>query len=123
MDEKDMTIPEQLREEKAQKMYTALCGEYLRVHGVDVIPDSSLALLTDICMAEQIKTRLLQEIEKRPIDHVRNGRQEYWKPNAAIAEVNRLSATQRRNLAELKLTPASRKGAADAPADDEFTAY
>lgn len=123
MDEMEMAIPAQLREGKARTMYAALCREYMRVHGVDVIPDSSLALLSDICMAEQIKARLLQEIESRPIEHVRNGRQEYWKPNAAIAEVNRLSSNQRRNLAELKLTPASRKGASDAPADDDFTNY
>lgn len=123
MDEFDIEIPSQLRDEKARNMFNALCREYMRVHGVDCIPDSSLALLSDICTAEQIKAKLLQEIENRPIEHVRNGRQEYWKPNAAIAEVNRLSSTQRRNLAELKLTPASKKGAADAPVDDDFANY
>lgn len=123
MDENVMSIPEELRDERARSMYTALCEEYMRVHGVEVIPDSSLALLLDICRAEQIKARLQVEIENRPMDHIRNGRQEYWKPNAAIGEVNKLSSSQRRNLAELKLTPASRKGVTDAPVNDDFSSY
>ncbi len=84
----DRIIPEELRDENARRLYCSLCDEYERVHGVDMIPDSSLALLRDICMAEQIKGKLQAEIEKRPIDHIRNGRQEYYKPNAAIGEVN-----------------------------------
>lgn len=124
MDEISIKIPDSLRDEKARAMYGALCDEYLRAHGVEEIPDSSLSLISDVCMMEQVKAKLLEEIEKRgPVEHVRNGRQEYWKPNGAIAEYNRLSGSQRRNLAELKLTPASRKGAFDAPADDDFSNY
>ena len=116
-------VPANLQDEKAKRLYTALCEEYLRTHGVEEIPDSSIALLTDIATMEQIKGKLLKEIENRPMDHIRNGRQEYWKPNGAIGEVNRLVSSQRRNLAELKLTPASRKGSIDAPTDDDFSAY
>ena len=107
-------IPANLQDEKAKRLYTALCEEYLRTHGVEEIPDSSMALLTDIATMEQIKGKLLKEIENRPMDHIRNG---------AIGEVNRLVSSQRRNLAELKLTPASRKGSIDAPTDDDFSAY
>ena len=109
-------VPANLQDEKAKRLY-------LRTHGVEEIPDSSMALLTDIATMEQIKSKLLKEIENRPMDHIRNGRQEYWKPNGAIGEVNRLVSSQRRNLAELKLTPASRKGSIDAPTDDDFSAY
>lgn len=116
-------MPANLQDEKAKRLYMALCEEYLRTHGVEEIPDSSMALLTDIATMEQIKSKLLKEIENRPMDHIRNGRQEYWKPNGAIGEVNRLVSSQRRNLAELKLTPASRKGSIDAPTDDDFSAY
>ncbi len=124
MDEKSITYPDNLRDEKARTMYAALCDEYHHTHGVEEIPDSSLALIRDICVMEQVKAKLLEEIDRRgPVEHVRNGRQEYWKPNGAIAEINRLSGSQRRNLAELKLTPASRKSAFDAPADDEFSGY
>lgn len=123
MEDYNATIPEEVRDEKARKMYAALCSEYMQVHGVTEIPDSSLALILDVAQMEQIKGRLLEEIAKRPMDHIRNGRQEYWKPNGAIAEVNRLSSAQRRHMAEMKLTPASRKGAADAPADDDFASY
>ncbi len=77
MDENELNIPEELRDEKARALYAALCEEYMRVHGVEVIPDSSLALLLDICRAEQIKAMLQEKIAKRPMDHIRNGRQEY----------------------------------------------
>lgn len=123
MNEMDIMVPETLRSEKARQMYLALCGEYMSVHGTTEISDSSLALILDIATMEEIKAKLLEEIAKRPITRIRNGRQEYDKPNAAIGEVNKLISSQRRNLAELKLTPASRKGAVDAPADDEFSSY
>ena len=123
MDEDELIIPDILRLDKARQMYAALCEEYRRVHGVTEIPDSSLALILDIATMEQIKQRLLEDIASRPVDHIRNGRQQYDKPNAAIGEVNKLISGQRRNLAELKLTPASKKGMTDMPADDEFSAF
>lgn len=124
MDESNITLPDNLRDEKARTMYVALCDEYLHTHGVEEIPDSSLALISDICMMEQVKAKLLEEIDRRgPVEHVRNGRQEYWKPNGAIAEINRLSSSQRRNLAELKLTPASGSVLSASGKDDDFTKY
>ncbi len=124
MDESNITIPDILRDEKARTMYVALYNEYLHTHGVEEIPDSSLALIRDICVMEQVKATLLEELDRRgPVEHVRNGRQQFCKPNGAIAEINRLSGSQRRNLAELKLTPASRKGILDAPTDDDFSSY
>ena len=116
-------IPDGIKAESARQLYTALCAEYLRVHGVEDIPDSSLALIGDVASMEQIKQRLTEQIEARPIIKVRNGRQEYEKPNPAISELSRLASAQRRNLAELKLTPASRKGITDAPHDDDFTDF
>ncbi len=86
----DRIIPEDIRDENARRLYCSLCDEYERVHGVDVIPDSSLALLRDICMAEQIKGKLQAEIEKRPIDHIRNGRQEYYKTSMSRAKLQQL---------------------------------
>ena len=56
-------MPANLQDEKAKRLYTALCEEYLRTHGVEEIPDSSMALLTDIATMEQIKSKLLKEIE------------------------------------------------------------
>ena len=61
-------IPANLQDEKAKRLYTALCEEYLRTHGVEEIPDSSMALLTDIATMEQIKGKLLKEIENRPME-------------------------------------------------------
>lgn len=54
-------VPANLQDEKAKRLYTALCEEYLRAHGVEEIPDSSMALLTDIATMEQIKGKLLKE--------------------------------------------------------------
>ncbi len=116
-------IPDSIKEESARKLHEALCAEYLRVHGVEDIPDSSLALIGDVASMEQIKQRLAEEIASRPVVKVRNGRQEYEKPNPAISELSRLASAQRRNLAELKLTPASRKGIADLPQDDDFSEF
>ena len=61
-------MPANLQDEKAKRLYTALCEEYLRTHGVEEIPDSSMALLTDIATMEQIKSKLLKEIENRPME-------------------------------------------------------
>lgn len=121
--EKDISIPESIKAEKARELYAALCAEYLRVHGVEDIPDSSLALIQDVATMEQIKLRLAEEIASRPVVKIRNGRQEYEKPNAAIGELSKLAGAQRRNLAELKLTPASRKGITDLPQDDDFSGF
>lgn len=52
MDEISIKIPDSLRDEKARAMYGALCDEYLRAHGVEEIPDSSLSLISDVCMME-----------------------------------------------------------------------
>ncbi len=124
MDEKSITYPDNLRDEKARTMYAALCDEYLHTHGVEEIPDSSLALIRDICVMEQVKAKLMEDLDRRgPVEHVRNGRQEYWKPNGAIAEINRLSGSQRRNMAELKLTPASGSAFNASGKDDDFTKY
>lgn len=119
----DNKTNEKFATERANAMYGAICDEYKRVHGVGEIPDSSQAMIEDICTMEDIKQRLLEEIARKPIEHVRNGRQEYHKPNGAISEVNRLISSQRRHMAEMKLTPASRKAQTDDQREDDFTAF
>lgn len=119
----EIIIPETITEEKARQMYTSICGEYMTTHEADSVPDSALQMILDMCTMEQIKGKLLEEIARKPVTRVRNGRQEYEKPNAAIAEVNKIISSQRRILAELRLTPASRKGVMGTPMNDEFADY
>ena len=72
---------------------------------------------------EQIKGVLQQDIAERGIGkEVRNGRQTYWQDNKSLAHLRAYSESQRKLLAELRLTPNGRK-AASVEIDDEFDAF
>ena len=51
-----------------------------------------------------------------------NGRQKYWQDNKSVPQLRAYCDQQRKTLAELRLTPTSRKAAA-LDLDDDFATY
>ena len=100
----------------AQALYDAICSQYERAF--ETVTDSAEALIYDIALTDQIKRRLLTDIEKRgAVDTFRNGRQTVIRENKSVVQAQRLMEQQRRNLAELGLTPGAKRK--KEPAGDE----
>ena len=122
-------INEELREscfgrvtdEKARRVYDLICDACeTRENGMT---DADQMIIADVCYAEQIKALLRKDIEERGIGReVRNGRQTYWQDNKSLAHLRAYSESQRKLLAELRLTPNGRK-AASVEIDDDFDSF
>lgn len=108
---------ERIKDEKARCMYDMLCVACeQRKEG---LTDPDQMLVADAAMAEQIKQRLMDDIAARGIGQERtNGRQRYWQENRSVAQLRSYADQQRKQLAELRLTPQSRKAEAIALNDD-----
>ena len=105
----------------ARRMYGRMCDACERRPGG--ITDADQMIVADIGYMEQIKGVLQQDIAERGIGkEVRNGRQTYWQDNKSLAHLRAYSESQRKLLAELRLTPNGRK-AASVEIDDEFDAF
>ena len=102
----------------ARRMYGRLCDACeARAGG---ITDADQMLVADVAYAEQIKGLLQKDILERGIGkEVRNGRQTYWQENKSLAQLRGYVESQRKLLAELRLTPGGRR-AASVEIDDEF---
>lgn len=102
----------------ARRMYGRLCDACERRAGG--ITDADQMIVADICYAEQIKTMLQRDIAERGIGQERyNGRQKYWAENKSLAQLRGFTESQRKLLAELRLTPNGRR-AASVEIDDDF---
>lgn len=102
---------ETITDGRARAIYAQICATCEMREGGMTDPDQHL--VADIAMAEQIKQQLIEDIAKRGIGkEVRNGRQIYWADNKSVAQLRAYSDQQRKLLAELRLTPNSRKAAA-----------
>ena len=105
----------------ARRMYGRLCDACERRPGG--ITDADQMIVADISYMEQIKGILQQDIAERGIGkEVRNGRQTYWQDNKSLAHLRAYSESQRKLLAELRLTPNGRK-AASVELDDDFETF
>lgn len=105
----------------ARRMYGRLCDACERRPGG--ITDADQMIVADVAYAEQIKAILQQDIADRGIGkEVRNGRQTYWQDNKSLAHLRAYCETQRKLLAELRLTPNGRK-AASVEIDDDFDSF
>ena len=122
-------IDEQLREqhyqrvtnEAARGMYERLCAACEQRPGG--LSGADQMLIGDVAFAEQIKQLLMDDIAARGLSMKRyNGRQEYWQENRSPAQYRAYCDQQRKMLAELKLTPASRK-AEQVVLEDEFDKF
>ena len=105
----------------ARRMYGRLCDACERRPGG--ITDADQMIVADVAYAEQVKTVLQKDIAERGIGkEVRNGRQSYWQDNKSLAHYRAYCETQRKLLAELRLTPNGRK-AASVDLDDDFDSF
>jgi|GEM_PF-321810 len=112
---------EAITEPNAVAMYEALCAACEQREGGMTDPDQML--VADIAQAEQIKQKLIADIAERGIGQERtNGRQRYYQKNESVAQLRAYAEQQRKHLAELRLTPNSRK-AAPVNLDDEFDKF
>lgn len=115
------TAWERITDPKARKTYDALCEACEARAGGMTDPDQML--IEDVAFLEQMKEMLREDIAKRGIGQERrNGRQTYWADNKSLSHLRATTELQRKLLAELKLTPASRKAQA-VEIDDDFDRF
>lgn len=105
----------------AAAIYDRLCEACER--RPEGISDQDQMLVADIAIMEKLKQQLYADIRKRGVvEDWRNGRQRVMRDNKSVQGVRMLMDQQRKHLAELRLTPNSRK-AAPVPIGDEFDAF
>lgn len=105
----------------ARRMYGRLCEACEKRAGG--ITDADQMIVADVAYAEQIKGLLQKDIAERGIGQERyNGRQKYWAENKSLAQLRAFTESQRKLLAELRLTPNGRR-AASVEIDDEFDSF
>lgn len=105
----------------AEAMYDRLCAACeKRPEGLS---DQDQMLIADVAIMEKLKQQLYADIRKRGVvEDFRNGRQRMMRDNKSVQHVRMLMDQQRKHLAELRLTPNSRK-AAPVPLDDGFDEF
>lgn len=112
---------ERITDEKARRVYDYLCSACAKREGG--MTDADQMLVSDYAYAEQVKGVLMDDIAQRGIGQERsNGRQKYWADNKSLAHFRSYCDQQRKQLAELRLTPGSRK-AESVDLDDDFDAF
>lgn len=112
---------ETITDEKAVMVYDAMCEACERREGG--MTDADQMLCADIARAEQIKQMCLKDIAENGLGKERsNGRQKYYQENKSVGMLRSFAEQQRKHLAELKLTPGSRKSAG-VEIDDEFASF
>lgn len=105
----------------AAAMYDQLCKACeKRPEGLS---DQDQMLIADIATMERMKQALYEDIRKRGVvEDWHNGRQRMKRENKSIQSSRMLMDQQRKHLAELRLTPNSRK-AAQISLDDGFDSF
>lgn len=100
------------------RMYESLCAACeKRPEGLS---DQDQMMVADITTMEKLKQQLYADIRKRGVvEDFRNGRQRMMRDNKSVQNVRMLMDQQRKHLAELRLTPNSKK-AAPVTLDDGF---
>ena len=109
---------QRITDRRARHMYDRLCDACeKRPEG---LTDPDQMLVADIAYAEQVKQLLMDDIAQRGLGcERRNGRQKYWQDNKSLAHFRAYCDQQRKQLAELRLTPNGRK-AESVNIDDDF---
>lgn len=105
-------------DQMAASMYDQLCAACAkRPEGCS---DQDQMLVFDIAGMEVLKRQLYEDIRTRGVvEDFKNGRQRMKRDNKSVQGVRMLMDQQRKHLAELRLTPNSRK-AAQVSIDDGF---
>lgn len=109
---------ETITDPKAIVIYDMMCDACEKREGG--MTDADQMLCADIARAEQIKQMCLADITDRGLGRERsNGRQRYYAENKSCSVLRAFTEQQRKCMAELKLTPGSRK-AAGINLEDDF---
>ena len=112
---------QRITDPKARLVYEKLCAACEQREGG--MTDADQMLVADAAMSEQIKQQLIDDIAKRGIGCERtNGRQRYWADNKSIPQLRAYCDNQRKMLAELRLTPQSRR-AQQVQLEDDFDEF
>ena len=112
---------ERITSEAARDMYDRLCAACDSRPG-GMCPADQM-IVADIAFEEQFKQVLMDDIAKRGLGAERyNGRQKYWQENRSPAQYRAYCDQQRKQLAELRLTAASRR-AEQVTIEDEFDKF
>lgn len=107
-----------IESEAARAMYDRLCAACDERPG-GMSPADQM-IVADIAYEEQVKQLLMDDIVRRGLGQERyNGRQKYYQENKSPAQYRAFCDQQRKQLAELRLTPASRK-AEQVQLEDDF---
>ena len=102
-------------------MYDRLCAACEQRPGG--MTDAEQMIVMDIAFEEQLKQLLMDDIVRRGLGQERyNGRQKYYQENRSPAQYRAFCDQQRKQLAELRLTPASRK-AEQVQLEDDFDRF
>ena len=108
-----------LHSDCARNLYDRLCAACERRPGG--MTDADQDLIYDACFMEDVKADLRADIQRRGVvATVRNGYQEFKKDNKSVTQLRSYMDSQRKILAELRITPAKRN--AQAVMDDAFDA-
>lgn len=111
-----------IRNEAARAMYDRLCAACEQRAGG--ITDAEQMLVADIAYEEQLKQLLMDDIMTRGLGQERwNGRQKYYQQNQSPAQYRAFCDQQRKQLSELRLTPASRKAEQVTLPGDDFDEF
>ena len=106
----------------AVDLYEGLCAACDKREGGMTDPEQWL--VADVARAEQIKQALIADIGERGVGQERwNGRQKYYQENKSVAQVRACAEQQRKHLAELRLTPSSRRASSVMLDGDEFASF
>ena len=107
-----------IQSEAARAMYDRLCAACEQRPGG--MTDAEQMIVMDIAFEEQLKQLLMDDIVRRGLGQERyNGRQKYYQENRSPAQYRAFCDQQRKQLAELRLTPNGRK-AESVNIDDDF---
>lgn len=113
---------EALKDEKVRGVYLMLCASCDQRDGG--MTDADQMLVADYARAEQIKQMAIADIAERGLGEEReNGRQSYYCENKSVGILRSYTEQQRKLLAELKLTPSSRKASTVQVSADEFDEF
>lgn len=109
---------QRIESDAARDMYDRLCAACESRTG-GLTPADQM-LIADVAYGEQVKQMLMDDIAARGIGQERwNGRQKYWQENRSPSQYRAYCDQQRKQLNELRLTPASRR-AEQVVIEDDF---
>lgn len=92
--------------------------------GCETLRPQQAILLADLVRADELKEKLIADIEKRGIgSEALNGRQRYWRENKSVSTLMKLMDQQRRTMQTLGLIAKELNLAKTDDDEDEFDRF